>query len=210
MTKNKLVLPITYLGAVSYYALMQYFDIVYIETKENYIKQTDRTRTVIASANGALQLTIPVSKRSGLKIPITDVEISYAEPWHKVHWQAIVSAYNSSPFFEYYADEIEELYLNQTEKLLDFNIKLQDLLIELFQIEANIRYTDQFIKVYDDDTLDLRYTEPSILSLPEYRQVFDDRHGFMSNMSCIDLLCNLGPESAAYFDSLITTQFFQV
>lgn len=182
---------------------MHVYDEVYIEANENYIKQTARNRTQIYSANGILNLSIPIKKNSGKKIAIKNAEISFVENWNKIHWQAIVSAYNSSPFFEFYADDFEPAFNNPPEKLWDFNVILNEILIDLLNIETHLLYTEEYIPPNgDNNIIDLRYEEKQTIDFPPYYQVFDDKYDFIPNLSIIDLLFNLGPESILYLDNI--------
>ena len=120
----KVLIPISYLGPVAYYSAILKYEEIFIETKEHFIKQSFRNRSVIMGANGSQNLTIPKERKSSDKTLITDINISNKENWQKSHWQSIVSAYNSSPFFEYYKDELEHFYTTEQSNLFDLNLQL--------------------------------------------------------------------------------------
>ncbi len=192
----------------AYWAPVQYFSRmilpkkIILEQHEHYIKQTYRTRCNIYAANGIMPLTVPVVKTHGEKMPIRDVRIDYATDWQHLHWRAIVSSYNASPFFEYYADDFRPFYEKQEIFLFDLNEKILRLALELIGVSVDIRYTETFQNRYGQN--DLRYTiSPKIQAIeanepfkPQpYYQVFASRHGFAPDLSILDLLCNEGPNS---------------
>lgn len=197
-------LSTAYLAPVSYYCQLMANERVLIEQHENYIKQTYRNRAIIATANGPMSLTVPVEHCKGQKIPIRDLRLSDHGNWRHLHWQAIQSAYDRSPFFEYYADDFRPFYEGRpTEFLLDFNMQLQQLICSLLNLDASPVLTDAYHA--EGDFVDLRnaITPKSRLAsediaaatLRSYYQVFDQRHGFMADLSIIDLLFNMGPEA---------------
>lgn len=177
---------------------------VVIEKHAHYERQSYRNRYIIGAANHPLHLSIPVEKGYSLKIPERDVRIAYHTPWQKNHWRSIVSAYNSSPYFEFYMDDLLPFFEKKYTFLLDFNMEATMLLCELTGIDADISFTEEFAKRPDDDVLDMRghihpkrsYKEYDPFFIPHpYKQTFDDRHGFVPNLSILDLLFNKGPES---------------
>ncbi len=199
---EKLILSTAYLAPIEYFAHIQKAAEVFMETNENYTKQTYRNRCEIYSANGILSLVIPIEKSPEIKQNIKDVRISYIENWQKNHWRAIESAYNSSPFFLYYKDDIYPFFEKRFTFLFDFNQELLNTIFELIEVEKEIQPTLKFVRNYDD-ALDLRYKiSPKIRksNLPEYYQVFKLTHGFISNLSIIDLLFNEGSNTQTYLD----------
>ena len=131
----KCLLPISYLGPVAYYSAILQYEEIFIETKEHFVKQSLRNRCKIIGANGSQTLTIPKERKSSDKTLISDISISNQDNWQKSHWQSIVSAYNSSPFFEYYKDELLPFYNIKHNNLFDFNLKLTKTILELMQVE---------------------------------------------------------------------------
>lgn len=179
---------------------------VFIEVFENYVKQTYRNRCIIAGANSCLGLSVPVIKESGSKTQIKDVSISYQEDWQKRHWRAIESAYNNSPYFLYYKDQFLPFYNNRFVNLLEYNFLLIDKILFLMGIERRILTTPEYSAHYED-AIDLRYTlspkkskhgVDKEMRFPPYTQVFSKKHGFIPNLSIIDLLFNVGPEAFDY------------
>src|SRR5690606_26461381 len=176
---------------------------IVLEAHEHYIKQTYRNRMRIASAQGALDLIIPVTRPQGSKTNITDVRISYEECWHTKHWHAIVSAYKSSPYFDYYADEISDFYTIKHTDLWSFTNSILRVCIRLLSLQIKIENTQSFIKEYTSNDKDQRYAmspkhTTNTTIYPPYTQLFEEKHGFIPNLSILDVLCNVGPESGLY------------
>ena len=163
---------------------------------EHFVKQSIRNRCEIYSSNGKLQLTIPKKRKRSSKTIIKEIKISYEENWQKIHWNAIKSAYNSSPFFEYYQDEIEPFFKKKESKLVDFNNKLQKVILELLQQNRCPNFTTSYH--HNTDFSDLRNHDFILKKSSKYNQVFMEKHGFIPNLTILDLLFNLGPESSDY------------
>lgn len=188
-----------YLGPVQQYCkLYQYVD-VRIEATENYLKQTFRNRCTIAAANGALSLSIPIEKPDTLKCLTKDIRVSDHGNWRHLHWNALISAYNMSPFFEYYEDDFAPFYQKKYDFLFDFNEELRQLICSLLDIQPTITYTDCYeLEVVNDFREIIRPKhpgeDPTFYPKPYY-QVFQNKFGFQPNLSIVDLLFNMGPES---------------
>ncbi|MBT6815101.1 MAG: hypothetical protein HOA49_01695 [Flavobacteriales bacterium] len=192
------LLPISYLGPVAYYSAILQSEEIFIETKEHFIKQSCRNRCTIMGANGTQTLTIPKERKSSDKTLISDISISNQDNWQKSHWQSIVSAYNSSPFFEYYKDEILPFYNTKHSTLFDFNLKLSKTILELMQVEKKLNFTSKFQK--ECNGLDLRSSKFILKNQEEYQQVFCEKYSFIPNLSILDVLFNLGPETTSYLE----------
>lgn len=191
-------LSTAYLAPVQYYCKLYSCRTAWIEAAENYPKQTYRNRCTIAAANGLLPLSVPVVKPATLKCPTKDIRISDHGNWRHLHWNALVSAYNTSPFFEYYADDFIPFYQKKYDFLLDFNEELRRLICKLLGIEVKILYTESYQPVVDNDYREAirpRHGLPDEQFNPvPYYQVFGNRFGFQPNLSIIDLLFNMGAE----------------
>lgn len=193
-----------YMAPVAYYIRLFHADKVLIEQHEHYIKQTYRNRCEIDSPNGILALTIPTELRLGSKTPMKEVRISSHNNWRHTHWTALVSSYENSPYFEYYADDLRPFYEQKYEFLLDFSLALQEKICSLLDFSPATELTKEYLTPKTmGDTLDLRESlQPKTLRAggdsikpKKYYQVFASRHGFLENLSIADLLFNMGPES---------------
>ena len=197
---RNICLSSAYLAPVEYYSEIAKADVVFIEGHDYYLKQTYRNRCLIAAANGQMALSIPVEKASGEKILTRDVRISDHTDWQLNHWRSIESAYNSTPFFEYYKDDLLPFYEKKWTYLMDFNLEIQLKILDLLNLNKKIQLTGEYKNMLDDTFLDLREAihpkkENQSLDLSPYYQVFDQRFGFQPNLSIIDLLFNMGNES---------------
>jgi len=164
----------------------------------NYVKQTYRNRCYIAAANGKLALNIPIiHQKSGGPVPYKSIQISNSEDWATQHLKSIKSAYNSSPFYEYYESDLQELYSNIAPGLMDWNIKTLKWLLNLFTIKKPINNSQEYLDNKQARTLITAKQTPA-LSLQPYIQVFQEKHGFLNGLSGLDLLFNLGPSAGVY------------
>ena len=194
------LLSTAYLAPVEYYLQMNTHPQVIIEQHCNYIKQTYRNRCIIASANGLQTLSIPIVKPDSPKCTTKDIRIAEHGNWRHLHWNAIVSAYNSTPFFEYYADDFSPFYEKQQHFLFDFNETLRELVCSLLDISPKVSYSDRYNTEIPSDTYDLRESihpkkETNNTNFKPYYQVFENKYGFQANLSIIDLLFNMGNEA---------------
>lgn len=196
---NKPLLPTAYLAPISYYAILLKLDCT-IEHYEYFVKQSIRNRCEIYGANGKLRLTIPKQHKGSSKTKINKIKISYNETWQREHWRSIVSAYNSSPFFEYYKDLLKPFFEMKDVYLITFNTKLQELIFKLLQVKIKYKSSKKYIPT--GKFKDLRSHTFSDKKIPKYNQVFLEKHGFIPNLSILDLLFNLGPESREYLNNM--------
>ena len=197
-------LSTAYLGNIQYYSKFFLGEKVYIEGEESYLKQSYRNRCSILSANGKIDLSIPIESSGGLKTLIKDIRISEHGNWQHLHWNAIISAYNSTPFFEYYRDDFEPFYKKKYRFLFDFNEELRTTIFNLLNIDNTfISYTNVYQNEIEDNKDLRKLLSPKIdwmvsdleFESVVYYQVFDQRFGFTPNLSIIDLLFNMGNES---------------
>jgi hypothetical protein len=205
-------MSVAYLAPLHYYARMLAAQKVYIEQHDNYLKQTYRNRCEIVTGNGVIPLSIPVDKGENLKCLSRDIRLSDHTNWQTLHWRSLVAAYNSSPFFEYYADDLLPFYERTWHFLFDFNREIQTKILELIDMEVDVELTADFKTEFSQGELDLRESihpkkkpesEDPAYKTVSYYQVFDSKFGFVPNMSIVDLLFNMGPESKTILKKMI-------
>jgi len=199
--QKTVLLSTAYLAPVEYYLQMCSYPQAVIEMHCHYVKQTYRNRCVIASANGCQTLSIPIVKSDSLKCLTKDIRIAEHGNWRHIHWNALVSAYNSTPFFEYYRDDFRPFYEKPAGYLFDFNERLRELVCSLLDISPNISYSAEYDFSPPPEVLDLREIihpkkKPSTQYIRPYHQVFESKQGFLADLSIVDLLFNQGPEAA--------------
>ena len=206
----KALLSSTYFGPVQWYQKLNRYDECLIERHESFIKQTYRNRMIIPTTNGPLSLTIPTNHDTSMAMK--DIRISDHANWRHVHWNALLSAYGESPFFEYYQDDIRPFYEKKYEFLFDFNMEIMEKMIELLDIRPNVSVTDRYVlseerraKTFNTQIRDFRDAIRPKKPLPDaeftpkrYYQVYEQKHGFLPNMSILDLLFNEGNEAIFY------------
>jgi hypothetical protein len=196
------IFPTAYLPPISWWVLAIRYQTFTIEYFETYPKQTYRNRSHIYSAKGILPLSVPIKKPHGNHTQTKDITIDYSLRWQQIHWRAIAAAYNKTPYFQFYKDYFYPYYQSQTLYLVDLNLKLIELCISLLKltglsIQATTRYEHQ-IRMDDYRTL-IHPKKISLLSSGNssilYQQIFEPIHGFIPDLSIIDLLFNEGPGS---------------
>ena len=206
-SKLKALLSSTYFGPIQWYQKLNRYDECLIERHESFIKQTYRNRMIIPTTNGPLSLTIPTNH--DISLSMKDIRISDHANWRHVHWNALLSAYGESPFFEYYQDDIRPFYEKKYEFLFDFNMETTEKMIELLDIRPKISITEAYIQSKElkeeDEIKDFRDAIRPKKPLPDaefapkrYYQVYGQKHGFQPNMSILDLLFNEGNEAIFY------------
>lgn len=202
---NDIVLSTAYFPPIQYVSKIIHADCIFIEAYENYSRQSYRNRCNILSCNGVLSLTIPIKKGTALKEKITEVRIDYSVNWQRSHLNAIISAYGKSPFFKYYSDDILEPIYRKHDSLFDLNNSILNALLLIIQTKKNITPTTSFIKKYDESIFDYRNSiNPKKNSISfaypvhTYIQTFSDRFEFIPNLSILDLIFNMGPESKSF------------
>lgn len=201
------LLQTTYFGPIQWYQKLYRYDHCLIEQYDSFQKQTYRNRCVIATANGVQALTVPV-EHSDDKVLTKDLRISDHNQWRRVHWNALQSAYSESPFFEYYADDLHPFFEKKYEFLIDFNEAIRQKVCELIDIHPNVEYTSEYTSDIQHQTSDItdfrevinaKHPQPDTeFNAKTYWQVFQHKHGFLPNLSILDLLFNMGPESIFY------------
>lgn len=202
MIEKGAVLPLFYLPPIEYFAQLNTYNPDFVvEKHEHFPKQTYRNRTNIYSPDGTLTLVVPVVKGSKVHTPVKDVKISYDFNWQRLHWLSLQGCYRRSAYFEYYEDDFAPFYELKETFLFDYNEKLLTLLLKLLKIKTTLSFTETYEAEYPGLT-DLRHSinpkkETNFQQKP-YFQLFEERHGFMKNLSIVDLLFNQGPQSLNY------------
>lgn len=198
-----IIFSTAYLPPIEYFYQLTKYRVIYIDIFENYVKQTYRNRCYIYTANGKLCMSIPVIKTTGNHTKVKDVKIDYKQSWHRLHWRSIESAYNSSPFFLYFRDYLEPFYEKKYKFLIDLNTELLHVLIKLSGIISDVKFTENYIKPNEKindfrNCISPKSKQPTVSSFSQYIQVFGDKHGFIPNLSIIDLLFNEGKTCNEY------------
>ena len=197
-----IILSSAYLGPVQLYAHLYAAHHVTEDRGEHYVKQSYRNRCYIATPAGPQALTLPVERSGVAHAPMRDVRLSSHGNWQHLHFTALVSAYENSPYFEYYADDFRLLYEKSFTFLVDFNEALQRTVLEVLQLTPAIDVSNNYVSQTEGAT-DLRTVispkqplSADVAFRPvRYYQVFEARTGFLPNLSIADLLFNMGPES---------------
>lgn len=199
------VVSTAYFPPVEYFMAAAAAGRLLIEAHDSYVKQTYRNRCRIYACDGVLSLTVPVSLPSGSR-GTGGALIDYSKPWLQQHERALISAYRTSAFFEYYQDDIFPILDARPRLLAELNIRLIRSLMTLLGVRCEIALTTEYIPVYPPDYLDLRDAIHPKKAVSEifrdrfkpYYQVFSDRFGFIPGLSVLDLLFNEGPDAVSY------------
>jgi hypothetical protein len=198
---GNLLLSTAYLPPAEYFARIANASEALIEKEENYLKQSYRNRCYILSPSGQQPLSVPVYLGSLHKTPVKDIRIDYSKRWQQVHLGALVSSYNSSPFFLFYFETIEKIILSNHKFLLDLNMELLMAVIKMIKLQVEISYTTDFMpvnKAADDFRYRICPKRKTDYNLKPYIQVFGNENIFTDRLSIVDLLFNTGPEAVNY------------
>jgi hypothetical protein len=207
----KTLLNTAYWPNLHYFYYLLYSDPVLVEQFDTYHKQSFRNRTQILSANGILDLTIPIAKKGGKELT-KDVVISYAENWQINHWRAITSAYKNSPYFEFFEQEIKAFYSKKYESLVDYNSQQLECIFKILKLSKKISFTTAFEKKPEgfNDLRDVIHPKKDFridshakeILLKPYYQTFGEKFGFAPNLSILDLIFNTGLGAISYFEQM--------
>lgn len=193
------VFPMFYLPPVEYFAqLHRHKNNVLIEKEEHLIKQTYRNRAQVYSPDGPLSLVVPIVKGAKVHTKVKDVKISYDFKWQRLHWLSLQACYRRSAFFEYYEDDFARFYEDKTEFLFDYNEQLLRLLLKLMKMKVELKFTDEYFPEYpdlEDFRKSINDKKATAFEQKPYFQVFEDRKGFLPNLSIVDLLFSQGPQA---------------
>lgn len=197
-----IVLPVAYFPPISWMALFLKSDVPLLEIHETYPKQTLRNRCIIMAANGKLRLTVPVKKPHGSKTRTGEIMVDHQTPWAIQHLRSLSSAYNKTPYFFHFEDDIANVLLTPHKSLFELNTASLALIFKMMRISRQWRTTDSFsgLSATFRPALDnLAHTYPSEIQFPVYMQAFSDRHGFLADLSVLDLIFNVGPAASVIY-----------
>ncbi|WP_426276856.1 WbqC family protein [Chryseobacterium sp. S-02] len=203
MKMTNVLLPVFYLPPISWFSVfLDPESQIVFEQFENFPKQTYRNRANIYGANGKLSLIIPINHNG--KREVKDIEISYREDWRTLHWKSIKTAYQSSPYFEFYEDKLKKIFDLKEKNLLDFNLKALEILQQTLKTEKAHSLNTEYIKNPEEANFREKFSakQPSEFEMDEYYQTFSDKLGFIQDLSILDLICNKGPESLTYIRNI--------
>lgn len=195
------ILPSTYLGSVEWYAHALREECI-IDLHEHYIKRSERNRGRIMTAGGVMELTVNLERANRPRTPMCDVRIDYSKRWQHQHWIALVSAYKSSPYFDFYAEWFEPFYSRRYDFLVDYNVEIASTTMRLLGAKGLPTVSECYVTAADEDC-DLRpkrraeQKNGSTFTAEPYIQVFAENIPFAPNLSVIDLLCAEGPNSSS-------------
>ena len=214
------LLSSTYFGPIQWYQKLHRMPCI-IEQHDHFVKQTYRNRCVIATANGTQTLTVPIERYDGTKCAMRDIRISDHGNWRHLHWNALVSAYGETPFFEFYADDLRPFFEKRHTFLFDLNLDIMHTMCQLLDVRPQVTLSEQYIVLPSEDDAAVSaaiLTDKSLTDFVDFReairpkhplpdadfnptpyyQVRAQRHGFLPNLSILDLLFNEGPEGIFY------------
>ena len=190
------IFPTAYLPSIEYVSLFLKTENASIELFETYQKQSCRTRTNVMTANGIQTLTIPVIKTNGNHTLTKDIEISYKESWQQIHLRCLESAYRKSAYFDYYFPYFEKIYKQKFNTLVELNDFCLKTILKILKVKKDYSFTTDFEKIINENDYRISLSKgTNKIEIKPYYQVFADRHGFIPNLSIIDLLFNEGPNS---------------
>ena len=207
-----MIYPAVYNGPIQYFARLVREKEVILEQYDHYLKQTYRNRCLIAGPNGPLSLSVPVKRTRGKKNLFRDIRVDYDTPWNKIHWKSYEAAYSASPFFEYFREELLPFYEKTYQFLLDLNVGLIEFTLGMMGLTIPLKMTDEFLPLVDEKDprhyinpkMDIKVNDPDFKPR-SYHQVFQEKNGFLPNLSILDLLFNEGARSLSILkDSLKT------
>ena len=199
-----IIQPTLFAPIIQYIALANADDLIF-EVEDNFQKQTYRNRYYIYGANGKQMLSVPIIHlKNERKTKTKDIQIDYSFSWQNLHIKTLDSAYSSSPFYEFYKDDIISVLQKKHKYLLDLNFEAITVLNTSLDLEFSIKKTKAF-QVGFEKQKDFRYLAiakgKQNYVLKKYTQVFDDKHGYISNLSILDLLFNEGTNALMYLEN---------
>ena len=204
------VLPLAYFPSIQWFAVYLNSEKVLLERYDNFTKQTFRNRTRILSPNGIQTLIVPViDGRSLQKNPYRNIRIDYSHHWISKHLNSIKTAYGSAPYFDFYFEPLSQIIKQKIERLYDLNLAILGEIFTMLDQDIKFSFTEHYLtqqEIEKADMQDFRFLiekKSNLTSqMPKYPQVFENKFGFVQNLSILDLLFNLGPESLVYLKKI--------
>lgn len=200
---KSLLLP-TYFPSISHFAAMVQSDKIVFEMEDNFQKQTNRNRTYIYSPNGIQLLNIPVKHSKETHQKTKDVKIETDFDWQKQHFKSLEAAYRSSPFFEYFEDDIYPIFEKKFTFLMDLNFEVMDIVCKCLRMKLEYTTTTEYFHEVEADVMDFRFLangKKDNSQFESYPQVFQEKAGFLNNLNILDLLFNEGKFAMDYLKS---------
>ncbi|MCX6281730.1 MAG: WbqC family protein [Bacteroidetes bacterium] len=206
MADEKIIVSTAYFPPIGYISALVKAEEVVIDLDETYPKQTCRNHTNICGPNGRQTLSIPVNKPGGNHTKSRDIRISYALPWRKTHLRSLEAAYSNSPFFLYYQDYFRPVFEKKYDFLADINSEILEILYQVLRISGRISFAETYIR-HPEGMRDLRNeltAKQAMAICKPYTQTFSEKHGFIPNLSILDLIFNLGEEATEYLQFFVS------
>nr|WP_315145561.1 WbqC family protein [uncultured Flavobacterium sp.] len=192
----------SYFPSISHYVAMAQSENIVFEMEDNFQKQTNRNRTYIYSPNGIQLLNIPVKHSKEAHQKTKEIKIENDFNWQKQHFKSLEAAYRTSPFFEFFEDEIVPIFEKKHHFLMDLNFESMEFVAKCLRMKLNYETTTEYFHQADSNIfLDYRTLvdgKKDKSQFESYTQVFDDKHGFLNNLSVLDLLFNEGKYALDY------------
>jgi len=202
MAEPTAIFSLRYAGSVGYYAAMLRFGSIVLDTEERFCKRNKSlNRMDIVGPNGPQSLSMPLAKPNSSQ-KVSEIVISEHGNWRHNHWGTLFSAYGRTPFFDYFADDLKQLYQSDITTVGEFNLKLHHLIVDFLDLPLETTVADgsnDYAALHD--FRDRRQIDFSEYSLPSYYQIWSDKQGFIPNLSILDLLFNEGRQAVCYFFS---------
>lgn len=193
----------TYFAPIIQYIAIAKATHIHFEYEDNFQKQTYRNRCYIYAANGKQLLNVPVQNIKGVKQLTKDLKIDYKDNWNKQHLKTLKTAYSSSPYFEFYIDDLLPLFEKKITYLLDLNLESHQFVMDALQLEVPYSKTSEYLKT--SSLLDLRdlvnVKNNVTIEYSSYYQLFNQNFGFLENLSILDLIFMEGPNALNYLES---------
>jgi len=198
---NSILIHPSYFPSISHYVALTQAEKIEFEVDDNFQKQTNRNRMYIYSPNGIQLLNVPIKHGPNKNQKYKDVKIENDFNWQKIHFKSLEAAYRTSPFFEYFEDDFRPLFEKKKEFMMDLNFEVFELINKALGITINYTKTEEYFKETSPEITDLRYLingKKDINNFDSYTQVFNEKHGFINNLSILDLLFNEGRHALSY------------